>query len=805
MSRICKSVTANSRTLASTFALAALACCAGWQVRATEADDGGQPIDFNKHVRPILSDKCFHCHGPDSAAREADLRLDREESALADRGGYAAVVPGDPAVSELMRRVTSSDEHERMPPPEMGKPLDADEIEILRQWITAGAPWSPAWAYLPPKWTDAPQVDGATRAGWIDRFLLARLEKEGVEASPEAERVTLIRRLSFDLVGLPPTPAEVDAFVEDRSEEAYDRLVDRLLDSPHFGERMASYWLDLVRFADTVGYHGDQPHAIWPYRDYVIHAFNSNMPFDRFTSEQLAGDLLAAADTDTLIASGYNRLLQTSHEGGVQLKEYRAIYLADRVRNVSQVWMGATMGCAQCHDHKFDPISTRDFYALGAFFADIDDEDHLRQPSGRDFNRLPSPRFPEKEVLSYYQREKLAALGQQIAGVDPDVNPRRHKQLAQQIEELRKSKAITMVSTSGEPRTVRVLPRGNWLDESGEIVLPAVPKFLASEQPATSRRLTRLDLARWLTDAEEGVGGLTARVMVNRFWYLMFGRGIAPVLDDFGGQGQPPEHPELLDNLAIEFVRSGWDVKHIFRLIARSDAYRQSSVGSKALAERDPYNALVARQSRHRVPAESVRDAALKVSGLLDEEIGGPSVKPYQPAGYYRHLNFPKRKYKHHRDSRQWRRGLYVHWQRQFLHPMLRAFDAPSREECTARRPRSNTSLAALTLLNDTTFVEAARAFAERVLASSSETTSDRARLAFRWTVSRLPTDEELSLLEKVYQRNRKYYQQHQDRARELLSNGQYRTSESLDPVELAAWTGVTRTLLNLGETYTRN
>lgn len=324
-------------------------------------------VDFNRDIRPILSENCFACHGPDAETREADLRLDQEESALEDRGGYAAVVAGDVSLSELVRRIESDDKDEQMPPPEMKKHITDDQVVLLKRWITEGAVWSPAWSYVPPKWWEPPATKATNwKQNWIDQFVLARLEEENLSPSPEADAVTLIRRLSFDLTGLPPTPEVVDTFMADPSDEVYERLVDEFLASPHFGERMAIKWLDLVRFADSVGYHGDQGHNIWPYRDYVIHAFNENMPFDQFTREQLAGDLLPNNDVDQLIASGYNRLLQTSHEGGLQLKEYRAIYLADRVRNVSQVWMGATMGCCQCHDHKYDPYTAR-FLRYGGF------------------------------------------------------------------------------------------------------------------------------------------------------------------------------------------------------------------------------------------------------------------------------------------------------------------------------------------------------------------------------------------------------------------------------------------------------
>ena len=762
-------------------------------------------LDFNRDVRPLLSENCFHCHGPDSSSREADLRLDVEESAKENRGDYSVIVPGNPAASELVKRVMSEDPAEQMPPLESGKILDQEEKKLLHDWIRQGANWSIAWAYQKPSLSQIPTIDSDTWSrNWIDRFILLRLQEEQVAPASEADNITLLRRLSFDLTGLPPTPEEIDQFVADKEDHAYERLVDRLLDSPHFGERMAVYWLDLVRFADTVGYHGDQPHSIWPYRDYVIYAFNQNMPFDQFTREQLAGDLLPDASEDQLIATGYNRLLQTSHEGGVQQKEYRAIYMADRVRNISQVWMGATMGCAQCHDHKYDPITTRDFYSMGAFFADIDDEAHLSNPYSEGLNGLPTIRNPEMEVLGASQRNALERYQAEQAGLDREHDGTRYEALSAEISKIEQSRTKTMIVRTCEPRQVRILPRGNWLDETGDLVNPQFPAFLAFEA-SREGRLTRLDLANWLVDTEQGIGGQTARVMVNRFWYLMFGRGIAPVLDDFGGQGQPPEHPELLDNLTMEFLKSGWDVKHMLRLIVLSSTYRQASIATVGMQERDPYNKLFARQSRYRVPAEMVRDAALRISGMLNAGIGGPSVKPYQPDGYYRHLNFPVRKYQHETDSQQWRRGLYIHWQRQFLHPMMRAFDAPSREECTAMRPHSNTPLAALTLLNDPTFVEAALGFAQRVLVSNKQTMAEKLEFAYRLALSRLPDQDEISLLMAVYTKSHDYYKNNPAATIEALSIGNYRHQEGLDKTELAAWQIVARVILNLSETTTRN
>ncbi|MEX0614212.1 MAG: PSD1 and planctomycete cytochrome C domain-containing protein [Pirellulales bacterium] len=783
--------------------------------RTSQSADATKRVDFNRDIRPILSDKCFACHGPNAASREADLRLDIEALAKADRGGYAAIVPGSLEKSEVVRRINSADESERMPPAESGKQLAQQEIARLNQWVAEGAPWSLAWSYVPPQRVPVPTATNKSwSVNWIDQFLLVRLEAEGLQPSAEADKTTLIRRLYIDLVGLPPAWEEIQEFIADQRPDAYEHLVDRLLASPHYGERMATYWLDLVRYADTVGYHGDQEHYISPYRDYVINALNSNMPFDRFTREQLAGDLLPKPTIEQKEASGYNRVLQTSHEGGVQPKEYLAIYAADHVRNLSAVWMGATMGCTQCHDHKYDPYTMRDFYSMAAFFADVDEAQHLT----RAFDISPTYRLPELELLTPTEESTLAALerqytllAQRLEKSKSNGNEAAAKALEEQlakrkaeIDAIHTQARRTMITVAIEPRITRILPRGNWMDDSGEVVQPAVPAFLGKLEIG-DRRATRLELANWLVDAKSGAGGLTARVMANRLWYLFFGRGLAAAMDDFGGQGEAPSHPELLDSLAVEFVESGWDMKHMVKLIVTSRAYRQSSVATPQMRRTDPLNLLVAHQSSYRYPAESVRDAALSISGLLVPTVGGPSIRPYQPPGYYRHLNFPLREYEHHTDARQWRRAVYMHWQRQYLHPMLKAFDAPSREECTVERARSNTAPAALVLLNDPTFVEAARAFAVRILLEGGATVQERVNFAFRQAALRDADTEEQQLLNKLVTRSGRYYQVHPEAAGQLLGIGLAQVPDNLNQVELASWTIVARVVLNLSEVTTRN
>ena len=767
-------------------------------------------VDFNRQIRPLLSDNCFHCHGPDNESREAELRLDGAQTEHVKK----LVVPGKPDQSELFKRITSLDADEVMPPQDSGKALTKAEIDLVRRWIQEGAAWSKHWAYVKPIKTATPQtLDKTWPNNWIDNFIAARRDAESLKPASDANKVTFIRRLSFDLTGLPPTSQEVAAFIADDSPNAVEKQIDRLVKSPAFGERMAIYWLDLVRFADTVGYHGDQDHAISPYRDYVIESFNDNRPFDQFTKEQLAGDLLDQPTIDQRIATGYNRLLQTSHEGGVQPNEYLAMYAADRIRNVSAVWMGATMGCCECHDHKYDPYSAKDFYSLVAFFADIDESQHFTKGG----NSLPTSRPPELKVHTKTDRAYLAHLKKQIEVIDgvlkslkSDSKPHREfttkrDGLKAEFAANQKRTRRTMVTVAIKPRTIRFLPRGDWLDESGPVMSPAIPEFLGKIS-VRGQRADRLDLANWLADDQQGVGLLTARVMVNRFWFLLMGAGLARDLDDFGGQGEPPTHPELLDRLAHEFVASGWDVKHMMKLIALSRTYRQSSMPSPSSIEADPENRLLSHQNRFRLPAEFIRDSALSVGGLLVRKIGGPSVKPYQPEKYYRHLNFPTRKYNADSDpEKQWRRGLYVHWQRQFLHPMFKAFDAPRREECTAQRAQSNTPIAALTLMNDPTFLEAARAFAVRIMSLDAKSDKARIAFAFRESLSRAPQSEEYQIVQKLLDQSRTKFSADRKSAEEFLAIGLSKTPAELDKKELASWTAIARALLNTAEANYRD
>jgi mono/diheme cytochrome c family protein len=833
----------------SRFVMAGLACLAASGVAAAQPPLP-QVVEFNRDIRPILSDNCFACHGPDKNQRKAELRLDTEEGAFADRGDTKVLVPGKAEQSELVRRISHSDEKKRMPPAKFGKRLTDRQIELLRRWVEQGAKWQKHWSLIAAQRPPLPAVDkkhGPRNA--IDFFVLARLEHEKIEPAAEADRRALVRRLAFDLTGLPPTPAEVEAALADQSADWYEKVVDRLLASKHYGERLALYWLDLVRYADTGGYHSDNHREVSLYRDYVIKAFNSNKRFDRFTAEQLAGDLLPDAGAEQKIASGYNRLLMTTEEGGAQAKEYTAKYAADRVRNVSSVWLGTTLGCTECHDHKFDPFTTKEFYRFGSFFADVRETAVGRQPQDQlptaeqaaklkdltdaiaGVQKVLATQTPEldaalvkweeavkkgdnkgipKNILdivaveaekrSVQQKQALATHYRTIA---PLLEESRQKlaDLQKQKAELDKTIATTLVTTSVSPRMMRVLPRGNWLDDSGEIVAPGTP---ASLPPlgVEGRRATRLDLANWMVKPENP---LVARVFVNRLWKLFCGQGIVKSLEDFGSQGTAPTHPELLDWLAVEFRESGWDVKHMVRLMVLARTYRQVSTVKPDIKEHDPYNRLLARQARFRLDAEMVRDNSLAVGGLLVRTIGGGSVKPYQPAGYWAMLNFPKREWDNSKGEELYRRSLYTYWCRTFPYPSLVTFDAPSREECVVERPRSNTPLQALVLLNDPTYVEAARAFAERLVREGGKEPADRIQFAYRQALQRRPEAAEVQVVQALFQKHLEQYRANPKAATELLAVGDKPVPKDIDAAELAAWTSVARVVLNLHETITRN
>lgn len=718
-------------------------------VLALALGPGNLDVDYQRDIRPLLAGRCFACHGPDKGSREAGLRLDSREAAL------EVLSPGDPGGSELLARVSAADPGERMPPADAHQEdLSAAEVALLAEWIGQGASYDGLWSFQP--------VRGSSAS--VDELIDARLAAAGLEPGPEADPRTLLRRLHLDLTGLAPSAEDVDAFAAlpagEARDAAYAEHVERLLASPQHAERLAVWWLDLVRYGDSSGYHSDRPLPAWPYRDWVLRAFMENMPFDRFTALQLAGDLVPDARPEDAAAAAFQRLSKATDEGGAQAGEYVVKYAADRVRTTSTVWLGLTVGCAECHDHKYDPILQRDFYSMAAFFADVE------------------------EVGVYELREY------------------RQFQPLQKTPALDGSEATCVATVSvpdGMRRTVRVLGRGDWMDESGEVVQAATPASLPAMVRAPGGEVSepgRLELARWLVQPDHP---LTSRVLVNRLWALLFGAGLSPVLDDLGVQGEYPSHPELLDALAAELVDSGWDMRSILRTMLQSRAYRRDARSTPELDAIDPANRLLARQSRWRLDAEFVRDGALRAAGLLDDRVGGPSVKPYQPTGYWQHLNFPSRKWEPSEGADQHRRGLYTHWQRTYLHPALLALDAPSREESTAQRARSNTPLAALVLLNDPSYVEAARVLGARL---AGEPGGDAARVGelFRRVLQRSPSQAEAAVVQELVDAERAV---EADRA-ELLAVGVAPVAADLDPVEHAAWTQAARAVLNLHEAILR-
>ena len=964
-----------------------------------------ESVEFNRDIRPILSDRCFACHGPDAGHRQANLRFDLESAAR------RVIVPGRPGRSAILRRISSDDAAVRMPPAYAGKEkLKPAEIELIRQWIAEGAPWQPFWSFIPPK---RPAVPAVHQAGWprnpIDAFILARLEREGLHPSPEADPAALIRRVTLDLTGLPPTPAEVAGFLADPSPAAYDRAVDRLLASARYGERMAFRWMEAARYGDTNGYQTDGPRDMWRWRDWVIDAFNRNLPFSQFTIEQLAGDLLPNATLDQIIATGFNRNQRTNGEGGIIPEEYRVEYVADRAQTTSTVWLGLTVGCARCHDHKYDPIAQRDFYRLFAFFNQIPDEQgfawnygnnepvikaplpeqtaHLAEldrriaavhlpPAHRIVLETPAPVYtlpgpehfdgaraiesdgkvadfdymqpftyaawirpesPKGTIISHVEdyfegmghalylldgklrlhihrrwtdlglrvettavmplhewhhvavtydgNRKAAGVAIYIDGVpqklqvlfDQNLEPIHHPKTPLRIgaggglhftgdirdvriynraltaeeaailpvgesvdeiaamaearrtrgqalkfeqwylheggpPELRKSYAefaaleaerdtferaipTVMVMADGAHRDTFLLKRGAY-DAPGGKVAAGVPEIFA-QIPTPADRLA---LSRWLVSRDNP---LTARVTVNRLWQTFFGTGIVKTVDDFGSQGEWPSHPELLDWLAVEFMDSGWNIKALVKTMVTSATYRQSSKATPEMLQQDPANRMLARAPRYRLGPEMIRDQALAVSGLLVEKIGGPSVKPYQPAGLWQELGGSSG-YKPDKGEGLYRRSLYTYWKRTVAPPFMVNFDSPNREQCTVFENRTNSPLQALDLMNDVTFLEAARKLAERILVEAGPAKAERAAYGYRLLLARDPKPAQLAVLLKTLDNLLRTYRADTRSAVEYLKQGESPIRPDLNPSELAAYTGLPSLLLNLDETITK-
>ncbi|HVA50059.1 MAG TPA: PSD1 and planctomycete cytochrome C domain-containing protein [Pirellulales bacterium] len=814
------------------------------------ASPAAQPVHFGRQILPILSNHCFQCHGPDAKQRQADLRLDDEASAKQVREGHAAIVPGKSEASELYRRIAVADADERMPPADFQRPLSAEQIALLKRWIDEGAPWGGHWAFERLTRPSIPQATAAADRlqNPIDAFVFARLARERLTPSPEAPRTTLIRRLSLDLLGLPPTLAETDSFVSDSGPDAYERLVDRLLASPAFGERMAWEWLDAARYADSNGYQGDGERTMYPWRDWSVQAFNCNLPYDQSTVWQLAGDLLPDATQEQTLATGFCRNHTINGEGGRIPEENRVDYVMDMTETVGTVWLGLTLNCCRCHDHKFDPLTQRDYYSLFAFFnqTPVDggggnpqtppvielptEEQQSRRPqlaaavesATGELDAFEITFFPRGEGQTADQSEKAAGLPDAIKAVLKLPARQRNRGQFEQLEKhwekdaadyvaqvqkvrgaidardaLNRSIARVMVmADTPQPRQTFILEKGLY-DKPRGSVTAAVPTKLPPLPAGVP--VNRLGLARWLVAPDHP---LTARVTVNRIWQQFFGVGLVKTPEDFGVQGELPPHPELLDWLAAEFVESGWDVKRLCRLIVSSAVYRQSSAVSAALAERDPANRLLARGPRFRMPSWMIRDQALAAAGLLVGRVGGPPVNPYQPGDLWADITFDRKHFQQDHGEALYRRSLYTFWRR-IVAPSL-FFDSASRQICTVKHLRTNSPLHALTTLNDVTYIEAARALAERVLTAGPGDINERVSNIFRHVLARRPTAEELGVLTASVERLTREFAADPSAAAELLAVGESKRNESLDPIEHAAYTALASAVLNLDETLNK-
>ncbi|MDM4014798.1 PSD1 and planctomycete cytochrome C domain-containing protein [Roseiconus lacunae] len=777
-----------------------------------------QPVSFNQDVRPILSNHCFLCHGPDENDRRAGLRLDVAE---------------DIDFDAIVERITTDDPDLMMPPPSLKKPLSDSQVAVLKRWIDEGAEYEEHWSFLPIASPEVPTNAGPINdspsqvRNAIDRFVLAELQSRPLKVTPEADKRTLIRRLSLDLTGLPPTRQQIEDFIHDGDSHAYEKLVDRLLESQHYGEHMARYWLDLVRFADTNGLHHDHYREMTPYRDWVIRAFNENLPFDDFATAQIAGDLLPDPTTDQLIASGFNRLHLIIDRGTALPEESFTRNVVDRVSAVGTAFLGLTLECAVCHDHKYDPVSQKDFYQFYAFFNNFDGAPETGGRRGLDFKRGLQP--PYLELPNESQKQQLGKLNAEIASLEkqlaasakrltssPDDSElqQNHDDLEKQLGVVRQRyEAVVMnvpatliMKERSEIRPAHVLVRGNY-DQPGELVQRNTPSFLP---PMTSagQTPTRLDLARWMVAPEHP---LTARVTVNRFWQQLFGVGLVKTSEDFGAQGEPPSHPELLDYLASQFIHSGWDVKQLMRLMVTSQTYRRSAVAPSSDFRDDPANRFLARGSRYRYDGEVIRDQLLFSTGLLNLDLYGKSVKPPQPDGLWKIVampnSYPKTFVADEGDA-IYRRSVYTFWKRALPPPQMTIFDAPTREACIARRERTNTPLQALVLMNEQQYFAAAMHLAKQLIEDPSLATHDRLTVAYERITSKLPRSGVDTRLAEAHADFLKRFEDEPERAAEMLQACFdaviVETISSSQQAEIAALGMTIHAILNLDQTRTR-
>lgn len=734
-------------------------------------------ISYNFHVRPILSDKCFICHGPDANKREAGLRLDIEEAAykaLKENPSAHALVPFKPLMSEVFLRITSKDSAMIMPPKSSNLKLSAHEVSIIEKWIKQGAKYERHWAFNPPVKPNVPKVKNNEWAkNEIDRFVLEKLEQKKLEPNPQADKERMLKRVSFDLTGLPPSIEMMDKFLADGSSNAYAKVVESLLQNPAYGEKMALHWMDVSRYADSHGYQDDNYRSQWPWRDWVIHAFNKNMPYDQFITWQLAGDLMPNATKEQLLATGFNRNHKITEEGGVIDEEYRVEYVTDRTNTFGKALLGVTLECAHCHDHKYDPFSQKEYYQVFAFFNNV-----------KEVGLESSVGGPE----TYAKKPLMEISNQDIKKILSFVNKQDTNKL--------------IVSVMGDQDTLRktyILNRGVY-DDHGTEVEAGTPQSVLTFNKQYAKN--RLGLSNWLFDKRNP---LTSRVFVNQVWQEFFGRGIVKTSGDFGMQGELPSHPELLDWLAVDFMNHGWDIKRLVKQIVSSATYQQSAVVSAEKLRTDPENILLARAPRYRIPAESVRDVVLASSGLLVKTIGGPSVKPYQPAGLWEAATSGRgilANYKQDRGNSLYRRGMYTFIKRTVPPPTMAVFDASNRDQCEVKRLNTNTPLQALVMMNDPTVLEASRVLAARLL---QENTSAEAKLVkgFRMIVCRKPNEKEIQLLNSYYADQLKVFQQ-KTKVEKVLNVGEYPVPAKIDKRSLAAMMQVMTTIYNLEETITK-
>ena len=807
-------------------------------------------VNFNRDIRPLLSDRCFHCHGPDEQDRKAGLRLDRRDG---DEGALNALTPNDVAGSELYKRITSTDPDVVMPPPDAHKkPISPEEQKSFKAWIEEGGNYETFWAFTslePPSFP--PAADSTWGTGPIDRFVKRKLDEHGISPQPAGDRRTLLRRLSLDLTGLPPSRSDISEFLADQSANSYEKAVDRLLKSPQFGEHMGRHWLDLVRFADTNGIHHDHYRDLSPYRDWVIRSFNENLPYDDFVRYQLAGDLYDAPSNDQLTASGFNRLHMIIDRGTMLPEESHARNVIDRVTSVGTAFMGLTVGCAVCHDHKYDPISSREFYQLYAFFNNIDANPETGGRSGNDFKRglqkpyieLPSP---EQQKARENLLAKTAALDKQITelkaamanlakekGAETSTSEKtseeeeasekkatekkavekktaEHQQEIKQLETKRNGlraelselemliPAAMIMKERTDIRPAHMMIRGAY-DDLGEQVERGTPAFLPPMPEISGRPKSRMDLANWFVSDEHP---LTARVAVNRFWQQLFGVGIVKTAEDIGAQGEWPSHPDLLNYLASQFVNSDWNLKSLIKEMVMSETYRQSSQATPTQYKTDPENRLLARGSRYRLDAEVIRDQILATSGVLSSKMGGKSVKPPQPEGLWKSVSLPSSypsRYVPDSGEQVVRRSVYTFWKRGLPPPQMTILNAPTREDCTARRERTNTPLQALLLMNEQQYMKAAQQLAVQALNWEEE---GRLAAVYETITGKVPDTREQEILQKALDDFETFYQERPALTEAFADKN---TDGKHSPHAIAAWAMIINTIYNLDITKTRS